>query len=235
MGVVYQYFTFNGKSSRDFEVWISGSGTFNAPRRDVESIAVPGRNGNLHIDNGRFDNIEITYPAFIVKAFRQNFDAFKAYMNAQSGYKVLRDSYHPEYYRKARFAGELQPEMTTLNREGTFDIVFDCDPRRFMISGEKLRQFTGETIMNPTLFSSKPLIRVYGTGTLRVNDISVVISNADEYTDINSEIEEAYKGSVNCNGNITLTDGEFPVLKPGSNSISYTGNRIDIAPNWWTV
>lgn len=235
MGVVYQYFTFNGKSSRDFEVWISGSGTFNAPRRDVESIAVPGRNGNLHIDNGRFDNIEITYPAFIVKAFRQNFDAFKAYMNAQSGYKVLRDSYHPEYYRKARFAGELQPEMTTLNREGTFDIVFDCDPRRFMISGEKLRQFTGETIMNPTLFPSKPLIRVYGTGTLRVNDISVVISNADEYTDINSEIEEAYKGSVNCNGNITLTDGEFPVLKSGSNSISYTGNRIDIAPNWWTV
>lgn len=235
MGVVYQYFTFNGKSSRDFEVWISGSGTFNAPRRDVESIAVPGRNGNLHIDNGRFDNIEITYPAFIVKAFRQNFDAFKAYMNAQSGYKVLRDSYHPEYYRKARFAGELQPEMTTLNREGTFDIVFDCDPRRFMISGEKLRQFTGETIMNPTLFSSKPLIRVYGTGTLRVNDISVVISTADEYTDINSEIEEAYKGSVNCNGNITLTDGEFPVLKSGSNSISYTGNRIDIAPNWWTV
>lgn len=33
MGVIpYQYFVFGGKSSADFGVWISGTGTYNAPR-----------------------------------------------------------------------------------------------------------------------------------------------------------------------------------------------------------
>lgn len=237
MGVVYEYLTFDGKSSRDFEVWISGSGTFDAPERDVESIEIPGRNGDLHIDNGRFRNIPIKYPAFITKDFRHNFDAFKEYMLSQRGYKRLEDSYNPEYYRMAAYKNAISPEMAPLNRAGSFDIIFDCDPRRFLKSGEKAKILTaGGQLKNPTMYTALPLIRAYGTGTLTISGISVTVTTASEYTDIDSEIQEAYKGSTSRNMNIILSNGEFPKFQPGINTVSFTGfSRLEITPRWWTI
>lgn len=236
---VYNSFIYNGVSSRDFEVWISGSGTFSAPSRDVTTVQVPGRNGDLSIDNKRFNNIQINYPAFLLKDFRQNFDAFKAFLCSQSGYKRLEDTYHPEYYRLAMYSDELNPNMKTLNRSGTFDITFNCDPRRFLKDGEKAISLTADaTVTNKTLYPSKPLIRCYGTGTLTINDNSITVTSANGYTDIDCETENAYKGSVNCNGNLTFGSiyKKFFVLESGDNSVSFTGfSQVDITPNWWTV
>lgn len=235
MGLVYEYLTFAGKSSEDFKAHISGSGTFVSPTRDVESIAVPGRNGDLHIDNGRFENMTITYPAFITEDFNENYSALKAFLCSQRGYKVLADSYHPDHYRKAMFNGGITPNMATLNRAGSFDLAFDCDPRLFLKDGDKITTInaSGE-IFNRTQFSSKPTIRAYGTGTLTIGNISIEITSADEYTDINCELQSAYKGSINCNSNIILTNGAFPELIPGLNEITYSG-ILEITPKWWTV
>ena len=41
------YFTLDGVDSRDFGVYISGQGTFNASGRGYNIIPVPGRNGEL--------------------------------------------------------------------------------------------------------------------------------------------------------------------------------------------
>lgn len=240
--VVYEYLRFDGKSSLDYDVRISGSGTYAAPARDVQSVSVPGRNGDLHIDNGRFSNVKIKYPAYITKNFRENFDAFKAFMLSRIGYKKLEDSYHPEYYRMACYSQAVEPKMSTLNRAGSFDLVFDCDPRRFLKSGTRAKVYSGAGIVfnlkNPTEFQAKPLIRAYGTGTIDINGRTITITQANEYTDINSESENAYKGSTNCNANITFGNSWhlFPVLVPGLNVISFTGlTSIEVTPNWWTI
>lgn len=237
MGVVYEYLTFDGTSSRDFEVWISGNGTFDAPERDVESIEIPGRNGDLHIDNERFRNISITYPAFITKDFRHNFDAFKAYMLSKRGYKRLEDSYHPDYYRLASYKNALSPDMAPLNRAGSFDIVFDCDPRRFLKSGEIVYTSTPSsrisTMKNPTLYTAKPLLEVDQVGTITINGIRIIVSAAP--TIIDCDIEEAYYGAINRNGDITLMDGKFPSLVPGNNTIDHTMSTLKITPRWWTI
>lgn len=237
MGVVYEYLTYGGKSSRDFEVWISGNGTFDAPERDVVSIEIPGRNGDLHIDNGRFRNIPITYPAFITKDFRHNFDAFKEYMLSQRGYKRLEDSYNPEYYRLAAYRSAISPEMAPLNRAGSFDIVFDCDPRRFLKSGDKALSSTSSaritSLKNPTLYEAKPLIVINSSGTVNINGIRITINAYP--TTIDCDIQEAYNGSINRNNSIVLNDGKFPVLNPGMNTISQTVNDMLITPRWWTI
>lgn len=236
---VYNYLMFNHRSSRDYEVWISGTGTFNAPERDVEVVAVPGRNGDLTIDHGRFKNIQITYPAFIVKDFKQNFDAFKAYMCSQRGNKRLEDSYHPEYYRLASFVSAINPEMRTLNRAGSFDIIFACDPRRFLKSGEKQISISGTTTYtNRTLYTARPVFRVYGTGTLTVNGISVTVNTADGYTDIDSELQDCYKGTISCNNKVAFSDmyKTFPTIEPGENTITVSGfSQVLFQPNTWTV
>lgn len=236
MGVIpYEYLMFSGRSSEDFKAHISGSGTFISPTRDVESISVPGRNGDLHVDNGRFTNVPIIYPAFITEDFEKNYSAFKAFLCAQIGYKILADSYHPDHYRRAMFNGGISPEMATLNRAGSFELSFDCDPRLFLKSGDKVIRINGGgDIYNRTQFASKPIIRAYGTGTLTIGDVSIEIISADEYTDIDCELQEAYKDSVNCNSNIELENGVFPELMPGLNEITYSG-ILDIIPKWWTV
>ena len=66
------YFTLDNKKSLDYGLYITGSGAFNAPERDVETVEVPGRNGNLIIDRGRFKNVVQSYKAFIHKDFAQN-------------------------------------------------------------------------------------------------------------------------------------------------------------------
>ena len=239
MGVnVYEYLIFDGVSTEDFGVHISGSGTYDSPKRDIESCSIPGRDGDLHIDHGRFENISIEYPAFCVDNFTENFDAFKAFMHSRAGgYKRLEDSYHHGYYRRAAYNDSLTPNMTPRNKAGDFTIVFDCDPRRFLTDGEEpIEVTTGSQLKNPTYFNSRPLIRAYGTGSFTIEGVTVTITSANVYTDIDCELEDAYKGSTNCNGNITLINGEFPRLKPGLNTITFTGlTRLIITPNWWTV
>jgi len=237
MGLVYQYLYFAGKSSEDFECHISGSGTFLSPSRDVQSVSVPGRNGDLHLDGGRFFNVEITYPAFITMDFRANFDALKAFLLAQRGYKRLEDSYHPEYFRRAMFKGAIEPQMTTLNRAGSFELKFDCDPRRFLKDGEQAIEVDDDiTLINRTEYEAKPLVRAYGTGMFTIGGTTVQIVRADGYTDIDCDLQEAFKGTVNCNNNIVLTDGKFPELAVGNNEISFTGlTKLEITPRWWSV
>lgn len=231
------YFRYDDINSSDFNVFISGEATYKTPARDVETIEIPGKNGTLSIDNKRFYNVPIIYPSFIVQDFRANYTALKAQMMSKSGYKKLTDTYDPEHYRKARFNSEITPEMDQLNRHGKFELVFDCDPRRFLKSGERVTTFmSAGAIKNPSMYSALPLMRVYGAGTVAINGISFTITNASEYTDIDCEAQEAYKGSVSCNGNIELTDGVFPSLDKGVNNITMTGvTRVDLTPRWWTI
>lgn len=132
------FFTFNGQSSLDFGVTISGGGTFDSPARSMEAVSVPGRNGDLMVDNGRYDNVEITYTAFIAHDFKKNFDAFRAWMLSNPGYHRLEDTYHPEEYREAAFISSLNPEMVgSYCKAGEFEITFNCKPQRFLKSGEE--------------------------------------------------------------------------------------------------
>lgn len=231
------YFIFNGYNSKDYGVYISGLNTFVGAERDTEVISIPGRNGDLTIDNGRYKNIEITYPAFIYDKFDMNVSAFRGILLSSRGYKRLEDSYHPQEYRKARYTGSFTPDVVDWLSAGEFDLTFDCDPRRFLKEGENpITINSGDRLKNHTMFDAKPIIRAYGTGTLHINDISLRVNTADGYTDIDCELQEAYKGTTNCNGNIILTDGIFPILAGGDNLIRYSGfTQIDITPNWWIL
>ena len=64
-----------------------------------------------------------------------------------------------------------------------------------------------------------------------------MVTECDEYTDIDCELEDAYKDSVNKNGCLILSGGEFPVLQPGTNGIIFGAgiSRIELIPRWWCL
>lgn len=133
--------TFGGVNSADFGIYISGEGVFNAPKRDVEMIKIPGRNGEFALDNGRFENIEVTYPAFNFEpddydTFMQNLSDFRNAICAQRGYQRLTDTFHPDEYRMATYIGGLEIKPVKYNTASEFNIVFDCKPQRWLASGE---------------------------------------------------------------------------------------------------
>lgn len=232
-------FRFDGVSSSLYAVFISGEGTFNGTARDVSEIEIPGRNGTLLLDNGRYQNIDLTYPAFIVDSFNTNFQALRSFLLSKTGYCRLEDDYHTDEFRIARYRGNIQPKTTQFNREGEFEITFNCKPQRFLTSGETVTTLTADgTISNPTLFDARPLIRVYGSGTLGVGADTITIgAHSYTYIDIDCDTMDAYFGSTNCNDKITLSGDTFPVLHNGSNGIDLgTGiTKVEITPRWWRL
>lgn len=232
------YFTFDDIVSNAYGVWISGTGTYDAPVRDVESVSIPGKSGDLLMDNGRFDNIKITYPCFISRQFDTRFDLFKAAMLSKRGYFMLTDTYHPGEFRMASYTGGISPKTGPYNKSGEFDIAFDCMPQRFLVSGNIPVTFSADgTITNPTLYAARPLITVYGSGTVGVGGVAVTVKENDfDYIDIDCAVMDAHFGANNANSYITIS-GEFPVLKAGETSISMTDNieKVIITPRWWTV
>lgn len=232
------WLTFNGKSSKEYGVYISGLNTFNSAERDTESISVPGRNGDLTFDNGRFKNVDITYPAFIYADFDNNVEGLRNFLLSQRGYKRLEDTYHPDEYRIARYKGNFVTEVVDWLAAGQFDLVFDCYPQRFLKSGDQIITLESDGNIFNEYQESKPLIRAYGTGSFSIGGITITIDTADDYTDIDCDLQEAYKDdmSVNCNGNITLTSGSFPILNPGDNEIVIEDiTKLEIKPRWWIL
>lgn len=233
------WLTFDGKSSKDFGVYISGLNTFGGAERDQESVSVIGRNGDLTIDNGRYRNVTLSYPAFIFKDFNTNISAFRNYLLSRTSYKRLEDTYHPDEYRIAKYTGSFDPDVVANLVAGEFELTFDCYPQRFLKRGEKEYSFTASgAIRNDYEQTALPLVRAYGDGTVTINGITITIAGSDTYTDIDCDLQEAYKDTLatSKNSTITLTDGSFFNLESGDNTVSFSGpSKVVITPRWWIL
>lgn len=181
-GAIFKALTFNGESSRAYGVYITGQAVYNAPTRDVEMVTIPGRSGAFPLDHGRFENIEVTYPAGTFADNEEDFAAaisdFRNALCAAKGYCRLEDEYNPDEYRLAIYKSGLEVEPAQL-KAGEFDITFECKPQRYLKSGETAATIGASTALtNPTRFESSPEIRVKGYGTVAFNGYEINIQNA---------------------------------------------------------
>ena len=181
-GAIYKALKFDNVSSRTYGVYITGEAVYNAPERDVEMITIPGRNGSFALDNGRFQNIEVSYPAGIFAEteadFRQAISDFRNFLCSRNGYVRLQDEYNPDEYRMAVYKSGLEVDPAML-KAGEFTITFDCKPQRWLTSGETEVTIasSGDTITNPTLFESSPLLEVEGYGDIGIGGETITIQN----------------------------------------------------------
>lgn len=239
-------FTFGGVNSGNYGVYISGKETFDSPARVVEMIDVPARNGQLTIDRGRFENIEVKYPSGIYGVsdadFGNKIRDFRNALGALTGYQRLVDDYHPDEFRMGLFSAGLKLSPTAL-RLSTFDIVFNCKPQRFLVAGETPTSFSATgTITNPTLFDAKPLLEIKGSGVLGVGDYSVTIQNTGSQSlFIDCDVMEAWTLSggqkVNANDLVQYAGNQFPSLSAGQNGISLGSGitQVKVTPRWWRL
>ena len=182
MGIApYKTFTFDGESSANYGVYLTGEGVFNAPVRAVEMIEIPGRNGNFALDQGRFENITVTYQAGMYDVNESNFadkvSAVRNWLCSKVGYCRLEDEYNPNEYRMAVYSNGLEVSHDMLIA-GEFEITFECKPQRWLTSGETAVSVTsGNTLTNPTLFDASPQLQVWGYGDITLGSNQITLGN----------------------------------------------------------
>lgn len=175
---VFNSLQFDDINSFDYGIYITGEAVYNSPERDVEVVSVPGRNGDILIDNGRYNNIEVTYRAGCFGAnqdeFAQKIKAFRAVLASKKGYQRITDTYNPNEYRMGTFIKPIEVSKESYDRVGEFDIIFDCKPQRFLTSGEtEISVARNANINNPTLFDAKPMVMVHGYGKLNIGSYEI--------------------------------------------------------------
>lgn len=242
MSVQMPFLNFKGVNSLDLGLYIKSKSSYNSAERDLEFESVPGRNGDLVRDNGRYKNINIPYTLTLVekdfRTFPELVKSIKEWLLSEQGYFQLWDSYDPEYFRYAAFTGGLDIK-NDLYCIGEFTATFNCKPFRYSFEGQKVIIVTenNSTVNNPEIFPSSPYMKVYGTGdiTLMINNSEFNFNGIEEYIELDSEIMSAYKENELQNNKMTSID--FPKLQAGDNNISWVGNvsKIEIIPRWCTL
>ena len=232
-------FIFDGVSSSTFNAYVASSNFLDGASRDIKSVEIPGRSGNVILDNGRYNNFVMVVNVYIRKDITQNAQDLKAFLLAHcSKYYTFEDSFAPDVFRMARFTGEFVVE-TFDHQGGVFALEFDCMPQRFLKSGTVAQEITGGsgTISNPTFFESSPLLTVYGAGTIGINDDTITIRD-DAYGEI--QLTDAFTLSAGGSKTVSIEDlfneGDYITFENGqvtvmircntpvtSASVSFTG------------
>lgn len=230
------YFTYNGINSYDYATYLSGAGAFDLPVRDVTKVAIPGRNGDLIVDNGKFQNVKVKYPIIIMGDYEEFKRTLVHELSSYVGYKRLEDTFMPDYYRMAYFDGIEEPTTSSVE-DGHFTIVFDCKPQLYLKSGEdSVSVGNGESLYNPTKFNALPLIKVTGTGGFSINDDVFNLLENTGVTYIDSELREVYQGTINRNDDFERHNNDLPKLYPGDNHfLCDSGVSLEVVSRWWTI
>lgn len=135
----------------------------------------------------------------------------------------------------ARIANQI-PFETVLrgNPYRTFSVNFRCFPFWY---ADDVREIeitqSGSIVNNPGSVYSEPVMNVIGSGnvTLMVGSTLTELTGLGAGIIIDSVLKEAYADFDLRNNHMS---GDFPVLKPGANAISWVGDvsKIVIQPNW---
>ena len=232
-------FEFAGISSSDYGIYVLDKPNRGYKvERAYDSVAVPGRNGDLHIDSGRYNNIDLTYQCVAMQDADKRLTALNAALVSKVGYQRLEDSFDPDCYRLAVCVRGLDVTPGKGRDAASADVMFRCKPQLFLKSGEFAVEYTSSgSIYNSEDFTALPLIRIYGKGTLGVGDVDITFDGSSEYVDIDCDIQDAYHEQTNKNASIVLSPNRFPALHPGENGI-VLGNgitKVEVTPRWWRI
>ncbi len=238
---ILPYLVYKEQSSLDFGLVIAQKNSYIGAQRDVTYTSVPGRDGDLIIDNGRYKNTNVKYKLSLINRKPYNFGdlsrLIKVWLLAEQGYFKLWDLYDERYFRLASYSNEANIEQE-LKQVGTLSLTFNAKPFKYSFEGQKpVIIDKPQALYNAEAFPSKPYIKITGSGdiTLNINNDKFDFKGVDEFIEIDSEIMNAFKGTEPQNGKMSA-DG-FPALYSGDNNISWSGDveRLEIIPRWCSL
>lgn len=221
---------------------VVGEFTLSAPVPRVNTIKVPGRNGDLHIYDGSYDNRSgsCTAYAYSENGVKAEFAKIQQWLLGSQGYRRLVTDDDQEHFLKARLVNGADV-AARMDKIAPFALKFDCMPFRYLTSGEiPIEVKDASTLKNPTFYAAAPLYEITGDGTvtITVNGDSLTVTGLGEYIYhrtiyFDAETGNAYTADEPSANNRVTSVGKLH-LKSGDNAITVTGNAesVKIIPRW---
>lgn len=226
------YFIWNGTDCRDYGIHVTEQPPITIPAERSTQTNVPGRPGSLtHLEGEDvYDDLLLTAICFISDPAQ--IPAIAAWLK---GSGTVTFANRTGGYYKARIANQIPFEKVLRgNPHCAFSVNFRCFPFWYQEDAASITVNTSGTIVtNPGSVYAEPILMVYGSGdiTLMVGSTIVELEDISGSILLDCALKEAYLGNALMNDHMT---GEFPVLKPGANAVSWSGTvtKVEIKPNW---
>lgn len=226
------YFIWNGTDCRQYGIHVTEQPPITIPAERSTQTNVPGRPGSLTQLEGDdvYDDLLLTATCFISDP--SQIPAIAAWLK---GSGTVTFANRTGGYYKARIANQIPFEKVLRgNPHCAFSVNFRCFPFWYQEDAASITVNTSGTIVtNPGSVYAEPILTVYGSGniTLMVGTTIVELEDISGNIVLDCALKEAYLGNALMNDRMT---GDFPVLKPGANAVSWSGTvtRVVIQPNW---
>lgn len=242
-------FFWNGTGSSSFGIGITNYPNYKTPARKVDVYSVPGRNGDIIIQQDAWENVEQQYEiAFgdgTENSVPADLPAISTWLNSPTGYCELYDTFDPDHFRLAHYKGGADIRSLALGRAGKVTISFDCKPQKYLRSGQTAIAISGtSSIENPTAYASRPLIRAYvsGTsgGTITIGETVLTLTSTGSngaWIDCEEMRCYNYNGTTETDYTLSSNTNDFAKLNPGANAIGFTGaiTSLAITPRWFEI
>lgn len=227
--MIHNYIIFNGKCSDEIDgLIISELPTISRPKMRTENIVIDGRDGDIVEELGYS-----SYTKELLIGLNTKADIDEV-MNFFTGKGKVIFSNEPDKVYDVIADDKVDYKRLVKFKKAT--VKFHVQPYKYLVDEAPfVFNITNQTevkVSNVGYVPSKPVITLYGEGDVQllINGISVFSVNIDdEYVVIDSLEQEAYKGLILKNRQMT---GQFPTLKSGVNTISWVGNvtKIKVEP-----
>lgn len=226
------YFIWKNQRSTEYGVYVLTQPPPLVPQERSVQTKVPGRPGSLTTLEGEdvYEDLMLTAECYLRDSAR--IPEIAAWL--KGGGDVTFGNRLGGHYR-ARVANQIPFETILRGRPNvTFSVNFRCGPFWYEdgVGNITLTQST-TTLNNPGSVYAEPVITVFGSGdiSLMVNTTIVNLSGVSGSIVLDCELQEAYKNTTLLNDHMT---GDFPVLTPGQNAVSWSGSvtSVVIAPRW---
>ena len=233
MNILNDWFEWNGVRCTQYGIHVKEQPPITIPKERSEQTTVPGRPGSLTTLEGEdvYEDLTLTATCFISDPA-----LIPSIGGWLKGAGTVSFANRPGGFYHARVSNQIPFEKILRgNPHRSFAVNFRCSPPFWYVSHPtEVTITTGSAIVtNPGNVYAEPIIHVYGSGdiTLIVKDAFVELEGVEDIITLNSVIQEAYQGEMLLNDHM---DGDFPVLKPGDNLFSWSGDvsRVVIEPNW---
>lgn len=227
------YFRFGDIETAFYGVYVFPGNVDATSARAFEQMSIPGRNGVLLMDEGRYEDTTHEYDVICIGT--EQLERLRANLLSMNGYHKLEDSFHKDEFYKAFVVSAPETVINPHRDMSRMRVIFQRRPERWLKAGEQVVHVTDTKVLsNPTRYEAHPLLRFYGDGTAEIGDVTVTTSGVDGYVDLDTETMQAYKGNALQNSKVTVSGLYMPTLKAGETGITTTV-VMDITPRWWRL
>lgn len=222
-------FTYKGKTSDEMHLKIENNLIFTAPARDIEFVAVGGRDGDIAFDRQRYESVIRSIPCTLKPdrvGIEQLIHDVNDWLSTDVRYHDFTWSGDPNFIYKA-IVSDGYDIQRLLSRYGKAILRFRFHPIKYLTTSLSERAVAnGANINNPYNTPAKPIIRIIGSGNMQIYIGGELLDLRDVLNGIT--IDSETQTVTSANGQFTEFDKmfsyPFPTLKPGNNTITFSGN-----------